>query len=87
MNNNNSNNIKICMYRNFDDFDDFQEIQSDIYNAGKYIYEQEKLGWKIDQDEHSIAEQIYLLSLKNDYLFDKIIEECHNLIDNSNNNE
>ena len=61
MNNNNSNNIKICMYRNFDDFDDFQEIQSDIYNAGKYIYEQEKLGWKIDPDEHSVAEQIYLL--------------------------
>ena len=84
MNNNNSNNIKICMYRNFDDFDDFQEIQSDIYNAGKYIYEQEKLGWKIDQDEHSIAEQIYLLSLKNDYLYSNIIEELTNLTQETN---
>ena len=84
MNNNNSNNIKICMYRNFDDFDDFNEVESDIYNAGQYIYEQEKLGWKLDPDEHSMAEQIYLLSLKNDYLYSNIIEELTNLTQETN---
>lgn len=82
-----SNKFKICMYRNFNDEDDFKEIITDIYNAGEYIYKQEKLGWKLDPDEHSIADMMYLLALKNDYQYNSILEDLHDLIDNSNNNE
>lgn len=89
MNNNlqSKEKIKVCMYRNFDDEDDFQEIELDVELVGEYIYRQEKLYWKLDPDEHSIADMMYLLALKNDYLYDKIIEECHDLIDNINYNE
>lgn len=81
---NNNNIIKVCMYRNFDDEDDFQECELELENVGEYIYKQEKLGWELDQDEHSISEQMFLLSLKNDYLYDKIIEEMHSVADNLN---
>ena len=78
------NKIRVCMYRNFDDEDDFKEQELELENVGEYIYKQEKLGWKLDQDEHSISEQMFLLSLKSDYLYDKIIEEMYSVADNLN---
>lgn len=72
--NNNENDITIHLYQNFDDIDDFKEITTNIYDAGRVLYEQEKLGWQLDPDEHNIADQIYLLSLKSDYLYSNIID-------------
>lgn len=77
----NNNNIIVHLYMNFDDIDDFKEEELDINVVGEYIYNQEKLGWKIDPDEHSIAEQIYLQALKNDFLYSMIIDELYSLQD------
>ena len=71
--------MKIYLTKNFDDFDDYVEQDVEQDNVGKYLYEQEKLGWKIDTESYTTSELILLLSLKSDYLFTTIINNLRQI--------
>lgn len=71
--------MNIYLTKNFDDFDDYIEQDVELDNVGKYLYEQEKLGWEIDTESYTTSELRLLLSLKSDYLFTLVIDNLNKI--------
>ena len=77
--------ITLHFYKNVDNYDDFKQMTCSEDNAGQVICEQQRLGWYLDKDEYDNSKLIFLLALKQDYMYDKIIEDLHSYQDTLTN--
>lgn len=78
--------MKLIFSKNFDDFDDFKEIEVDEenispYAIGKIISYEQQFNWELSINEYNIADRVFLLACKQEFLISSMQESIDKLQD------